>query len=149
MARTSCLCQSRARMQPIFKRRFPKPNSRHNLQRCQARRRPSCPPTRNESTACLRRTRSLRPAKSGGRSYDADRGAMRAGEMRAGEGVGPQRSLAKAQRDPDRGNPFGAQGPELNHSTGVRPSIDMCVCISMAPLWSAGKRQQLYKYCIA
>ena len=44
-------------VQPIFKRRSPNSSSRHNQKR-QINRRQNCPPRRNESTTCLRRTRS-------------------------------------------------------------------------------------------
>eukprot|EP00964_Phaeocystis_antarctica_P005233 scaffold2864_cov52-Phaeocystis_antarctica.AAC.4 len=48
---------------------FPDPSS----SRSQQRRRPRCPPTRNGSAACWRRTRSLRPAESkGGRTMRSE-----------------------------------------------------------------------------
>ena len=46
-------------VQPTFKRRSSNPSSRHHQQKRQTNRKAqNCPPRRNESTTCLRRTRS-------------------------------------------------------------------------------------------
>eukprot|EP00964_Phaeocystis_antarctica_P028792 scaffold16235_cov50-Phaeocystis_antarctica.AAC.1 len=83
----------------------PKPSSSHS----QRRRRPRCPPTRNGSTACWHRTRSMRPAESskdkircwascgprvGRRRATAAHAACRGGlDCRLGAGHGEERTV--------------------------------------------------------